>query len=352
MFNNKLSLKLIVFGILFLGLNGCEKTLLNFATMQKIDAHLHIRYSGSELLDQAATDNFEVIAILTDHYDIGWQKKFIDRQHQQHPQKIAYITTFTMQGWDAPDWQEKTIAHLNKEFANGAIAVKVWKNIGMEFKDKDGNFVMIDHPRLDAIFDFIESQGKTLTGHIGEPRDCWLPIEKMIAESNRKYYTMNPEYHMYHHPEYPSYEDQINSYKRMLKKHPHLRYVGCHLGSIEWSMAELAKVLDEFPNMAVDLAARIDDIQLLDRDEVHQFFIKYQDRILYGTDLNIKEQHDPKAYAEYAHQTWLSDWTYFSTDSVMNIPGINKPVPGLDLPPSVLRKIYRFNAEKWYPDIH
>ena len=348
MFNKKKFLCIIAVMIFLLSVNGCKKSQLEFTTMQKIDAHLHIRYSGAEFLDQAATDNFKVIAILTDHYDIGWQKEFIDRQRLQHAQQIAYITTFTIQGWDDPDWQEKTIAHLKNEFANGAIGVKVWKNIGMEFKDKDTNFVMIDHPRFDAIFDFIESQGKTLTGHIGEPRDCWLPMEKMIAESNRRYYTANPEYHMYHHSEYPSYEDQINSYKRMLKKHPHLRYVGCHLGSIEWSMAELAKVMDEFPNMTVDLAARIDDIQLLDRDKVRQFFINYQDRILYGTDLNIKEQHDPKAYAEYAHQTWLNDWTYFATDSVLTIPGIDKPVAGLDLPDVVLEKIYRRNVARCY----
>lgn len=351
MFNNYKFFYLIAIFFLLLKLNGCKKSQLEFTTMQKIDAHLHIRYSGPEFLDQAAIDNFRVIAILTDHYDIAWQQNFIHQQKSRHPQQIEFITTFSMQGWDEPDWQEKTIAHLKKEFANGAVAIKVWKNIGMEFKDKDGNFVMIDHPRFDPIFDFIESQGKTLTGHIGEPRDCWLPLEEMIAESNRQYYSEHPEYHMYLHTDYPSYEDQINSYKRMLKKHPNLRYVGCHLASIEWSMEELAIVLDEFPNMAVDLAARIDDLQLLNRDEVRQFFIKYQDRILYGTDLSIKEQHDPKAYAEYAHQTWLSDWIYFSTDSVRTIPGIDKPVRGLYLPPSVLKKIYRLNAEKWYPGI-
>ncbi len=348
MFNNKKFLYIITVIIFLLGVNGCKKSQLEFTTMQKIDAHLHIRYSGPEFLDQAATDNFRVIAILTDHYDIAWQQNFIHQQKSRHPQQIEFITTFSMQGWDEPDWQEKTIAHLKNAFEQGAIGVKVWKNIGMEFKDKDSNFVMIDNPRFDAIFDFIESQGKTLTGHIGEPRDCWLPLEEMVAESNRRYYIANPEYHMYHHHEYPSYEDQINSYKRMLKKHPNLRYVGCHLASIEWSMEELAKVLDEFPNMAVDLAARIDDIQLLDRERVRQFFIKYQDRILYGTDLNIKEQHDPRVYAEYAHQTWLSDWTYFAADSLINIFDIDKPVRGLDLPPPMLKKIYRLNAEKWY----
>lgn len=253
-----------------------------------------------------------------------------------------------MQGWDEPDWQEKTTAHLKNAFEKGAIGVKVWKNIGMEFKDKNDNFVMIDDSKFDPIFDFIESEGKTLTGHIGEPKDCWLPLDKMMASSNREYYKEYPEYHMYLHPELPSYEDHIKAYEHVLEKHPNSRYVACHLASIEWSMKELAMRLDRFPNMAVDLAARIDDLQLLEREPVRRFFMEYQDRILYGTDLSIKQEHDPKTFTAHMNNGWMQDWIYFSTDSVMTIPGIEKPVRGLNLPVPVLKKIYRVNAQKWY----
>jgi len=321
---------------------------MDFKSMKKIDAHLHIRYNGSEVLEQAKKDNFFAISILVDHNDVAWQKQFVVQQRKLHPEHFHYITTFQMQGWDEPEWQEKTIAFLDQEFNDGAIAVKVWKNIGMVFTDKDSNFVMIDDPKFDPIFDFIESKNKTLTGHIGEPRDCWLPLEEMKANSNKRYYMSHPQYHMYKHPEYPSYEDQINSYARMLEKHPNLRYVGCHLGSIEWSMKELAKMLDRFPNMAVDLAARIDDIQIQDTKEVRDFFINYQDRILYATDLGIKPDHDAKKFVEKTHQTWLRDWTYLSSDSVLSIKGNDNPVEGLNLPLKVLEKIYWKNVQKWY----
>lgn len=329
-------------------LTGCVQKQTDFLAMQKIDAHVHIRYSGSEFLEQAAKDNFKVIAILTDHYDIAWQQDFIDQQKNIHPEQFDYLTTFTMQGWDEPDWQEKTTAHLKNAFEKGAIGVKVWKNIGMEFKDKNDNFVMIDDSKFDPIFDFIESEGKTLTGHIGEPKDCWLPLDKMMASSNREYYKEYPEYHMYLHPELPSYEDHIKAYEHVLEKHPNSRYVACHLASIEWSMKELAMRLDRFPNMAVDLAARIDDLQLLEREPVRRFFMEYQDRILYGTDLSIKQEHDPKTFTAHMNNGWMQDWIYFSTDSVMTIPGIEKPVRGLNLPVPVLKKIYRVNAQKWY----
>lgn len=330
---------------------GCGQKTPDFISVQKIDAHVHIRYSGPEFLNQAVDDNFKTIVVLTDHYDIEWQQSFIDDQRILHPGQFKYLTTFPMEGWDKPDWEERTTAHLKKAFDHGAIGVKVWKDIGMEFKDKNGNFVMIDNSRFDPVIDFIESENKTLTGHIGEPRDCWLPIDEMKAGSNRRYYGEHPEYHMFLHPECPSYEDHINAVSRMLEKHPRIRYVGCHLASIEWSMEELGNMLDQFPNMAVDLAARIDDIQLLPREDVRAFFMDYQDRIVYATDLNIKEQHDAGAYAEHAHEVWVRDWTYFSTDSVMSILGMDAPVRGLDLPLSVLKKIYRANAQTWYPGI-
>jgi len=321
---------------------------LNSCTNKKIDSHIHIKQNGSEFLDQAKDDNFYVINIFVDHNNVQWYKNFLQQQRKHHPEQFKYITTFQIEGWDDPDWQEITLQHIKSEFEDGAIGVKVWKNIGMVFRDKDSNFVMIDDPKFDPIFDFIESQNKTLTGHIGEPRDCWLPLEEMLAGSNRQYYSSHPQYHMFKHPEYPSYEDQINSYARMLEKHPNLRYVGCHLGSIEWSMKELAKMLDRFPNMAVDLAARIDDIQIQDTKEVRDFFINYQDRILYGTDPEIDEHDNATKYAKKMHDRWMSDWTYFSTDSVMTIKGIDNPVKGLNLPQKVLEKIYWENAREWY----
>ncbi len=331
-----------------LALSGCTKSKPDFTSMPKYDAHVHIYYPGAGFLEQAKADNFKAIVIILDAYDLAWSKQYVEQQKKLHGDRFDYVTSFTMQGWDEPDWQEKTIAFLKSEFENGAIGVKVWKNIGMEFKDKNGRFVMIDNTRFDPIFDFIESQGKVLTGHIGEPRDCWLPLEKMIAAGNKNYYRGNPQYHMYLHPAYPSYDEQIQSYQRMLDKHPNLKYIGCHLGSIEWSMTELAKVLDKYPNMAVDLAARVDDIQLLDRTEVKTFLINYQDRVLYATDYVMEDNQEPEKAIKRIHERWLSDWTYFATDSVTNIRGTETPVRGLNLPETVLNKIYRQNVEKWY----
>jgi hypothetical protein len=95
---------------------------------------------------------------------------------------------------------------------------------------------MIDDPRFDRILDFIEKNDITVIGHLGEPKNCWLPVDQMTIAGDKNYFTANPGYHMYLHPEFPSYEAQINARDNMLRKHPGLRFVGAHLGSLEWNV--------------------------------------------------------------------------------------------------------------------
>ncbi|MCK4465204.1 MAG: amidohydrolase family protein, partial [Bacteroidales bacterium] len=124
-----------------------------------------------------------------------------------------------------------------------------------------------------------------------------------------------------------------------------------HLGSLEWSVDELAKRLDLYPNFAVDMAARICHFQVQDRQKVRDFIIKYQDRLLYGTDFGIREDSDLKKRKAWMEKEWRADWRYFSTDDEMSSPNVNGSFKGLDLDEKVLRKIYYENAMKWYPGI-
>ena len=110
---------------------------------------------------------------------------------------------------------------------------------------------MIDDPRFDSLFAFLEKNRVPVVGHLGEPRNCWLPVNQMTVKGDISYFTQWPVYHMYKHPEMPSYEDQISARDNMLAKHPTLTFVGAHLGSLEWNVDSLAARLDRFPNMAV-----------------------------------------------------------------------------------------------------
>ncbi len=345
-------------GIIFLAacmamLTGCtEKKQLQYEDLPKIDAHVHIGTESPDFFRTAADENFRFLSICvgsSSQERIDRQRVHAKKLHDQYPEALAYITTFSIEGFEQPGWQEKVIAQLKEDFENGAVGVKVWKDIGMTFRDSQGNFIMIDDERFDPVFNYIAEQNKTLLAHIGEPRNCWLPLDSMTVNNDRNYFAENPHYHMYLHPEDPSYETLINARDNMLSKHPELRVVGAHLASLEWSVDELAQRLDAFPNLAVDVSARICHFQVQDHRKVRDFINKYQDRLLYATDIGISNQSNYEETKQRFLDEWKSDWAYFSTGEEMTSPHVNGAFNGLELEDKVLRKLYAENLLKWYP---
>ena len=336
-------------------------TLDDFAAVEKYDTHMHLRDPGDTIfIDQAEVDNFKMITINVNtsaSLPVEEQENAALNFVQAYPDRVAYATAFSIEGWNRDDWTQKTIDYLESSFEKGATAVKVWKNIGLELKDENGEFVMIDHPKFDPVIDVLVKHNITMIGHLGEPKNTWLPIEVMTVGGDKSYFTEHPQYHMYKHPEYPDYDKQIAARDHMLEKHPDLAFVGAHLGSLEWSVDELAKRLDKFPNMSVDMAERISHLQyqaLTDWQKVHDFVIKYQDRLLYGTDLRASASDivesgitEPSEIKKHAHDVWVRHWKFFTTDEMMSVPKVKGEFKGLKLPKEVIDKIYRKNAEKW-----
>ncbi len=274
--------------------------------------------------------------------------------HSRYPRQFAWAGSFNLTNWGKPEWQREALGTIDASLARGAVAVKVWKEIGMSLKDPDGKYVMIDDARFDPILDQVERQNSTLTAHLGEPRNCWLPLAQMTTESDRRYFAANPQYHGFLHPEVPSYWDQIAATDRMLERHPKLRVVGCHLGSLEFDVDEIAKRLDKHPGFAVDLAARLVHLQIQPREKVRNFLIKYQDRVLYATDAEIGDERGgtgnfDKELARL-EQTYSLDQSWLATDEMVDVPRAAPSFKsrGVALPSSVLRKIYYDNARKWY----
>lgn len=341
----------------FMLITACSNnyyTMADFKSVKKIDSHTHLYTKNTSLADLAKDDNFMLLSIITDVPGYPTLEKQLEAAaflHKQFPENVNFLTSFTLAGWDSTGWAERTIEKLKADFGKGALGVKVWKNIGMTYKDAEGRFIMIDNPKFDPVFAFIAQQNKTVLGHLGEPRNCWLPIGQMTVKSDQEYFKDHPEYHMYLHPEYPSYENQIDARDRMLERNPDLRFVGAHLGSLEWSIDELAQRLDKFPNMAVDMAERICHLQLQsmkDREKVRQFIIKYQDRLMYATDAWLDPEKDEATAKSNLHNTWLADWKYFVTDNNMSVKQFDGEFEGLQLPREVIEKIYYQNAARWY----
>ncbi len=328
-----------------------------YNSLKKIDAHMHYNCSRSALLDQAYSEGFDLVSINTEvpfFPPLEEQENIVFSFKDRDEQRLHHLTTFSVDRWGEENWEQDALDQIQEGLANGAVGVKVWKNIGMTLQDEKDNFVMIDNPSFDSLFDYCERERVPVLGHLGEPKNCWLPLEEMTVKSDKDYFSKHPEYHMYLHPGYPSYDKQIEARNNRLEKHPELRFVGAHLASLEWSVDRVAAWLDRFPNTAVDLAERICHLQhqaITDWQKVRDFVYAYRDRIIYGSDIIDDGSKQPKEIKERILEKWRSHWQFFSTQDKMKVPKVEDSFRGLDLEESVLENIYLDNALRWYPKL-
>lgn len=327
----------------------------DFKSVPKIDAHIHVDANDDAVEKFAADNSFVLLTLNVDHSDsaaVKNQYHHAANSVKNSPGRIFYGAAFWFDttGFGTEAWSDRTIRDLEENLSGGAVCVKVWKNIGMVLRGRDGKFIMIDDKGLDKVFNYIKSRHLTVNGHLGEPRNCWLPLDQMTVRSDSNYFAENPQYHMFLHPEYPSYEQQLRARDNLLVKNPDMVFVASHLASLEWSVDSLAAWFDRFPNAAADISARTCHLQLQsmkDPDKVRNFIIKYQDRLLYGTDEGYHGSN-PEGFTNGLHRRWLPDWKYFTSKNKMTAPEFRGEFQGLQLPKEVVEKLYYTNAVKWY----
>jgi len=327
----------------------------DFSRVDKIDTHVHLYGELPMFLARAKADAFRVLTINVNYADfppLPEQLASAIALRRANPGRVAFAATFDAQGSDRPEWLANTRQQLDAALAAGAVAVKVWKDIGMQWRDPDGHVVMIDDARFAPVFDLLDTRAVVVLGHQGEPRNAWLPLAQMTINGDREYFSAHPNYHMALHPEWPTYEQQLAARDRMLDAHPGLRFVGVHLASLEWDVDRIAEFLDRHPTACVDLAARMAHLQrqaVTHRDRVRSFFIKYQDRILYGTDIGRGKGQSDAAFADEAHAAWISDWKFLAGDSEQRSSEFDGSFRGLALPRTVIDKVYGGNARRLFP---
>ncbi len=323
-----------------------------------IDGHFHAFSTAPEFFGLLRRLNLRVVNLCAlDTHEPGF--KDVDLQHiisldmfRRSGGRVIWVSTFEQASWEQPNFAERVNKALDKTFDRGAVGVKITKSIGMEYTSKDGKYLMPDDPALDPIFDHIAAKGKTLIAHIADPYDSWRPMDS----SNPDYVYFNGAdtgfWYMYKHPERPSKETILAHRDHMIEKHPNLRIVGAHFGSMEEDVDEIAKRLDRYPNFAVETGGWQDEyLTRQPREKVRAFLIKYQDRIFYGTDELVApwRKWTLEETLKMIEEKYSLDWKYFATSETVVIEG--RKVEGLALPEPVLRKFYHDNAVKWFPDI-
>jgi len=330
-----------------------QSNLHALAALEPIDTHTHVAKGDPSfyaLLEQLHMHILDIL-LVDDHDDY---RKALEPQlhdawqvvHESHGH-AALCTSIDPFQFNQPDFAAAAIRNLDRDFANGAVAVKIWKNIGMEVKDKSSHYVLPDDPALDPIFQDIEKHNRTLVAHVAEPDEAWLPPNPKGLDSS--YYQEHPILYMYRQPEAPRKQTLLDARDHLLAANPKLRVVGAHLGSMEDDLDGLAKRLDQYPNFAVDTAARVVHLVVQPSDKIRAFILKYQDRIVYGTDLEFLKDEPPADAVKEWEEQYTRDWRYFSTTETFEYDG--HQTQGLGLPGSVLRKLYHDNAVRWIPGI-
>ena len=236
-----------------------------------------------------------------------------------------------------PGWAQKAVAQLEADVAAGAVGVgEIPKSLGLSIKKPDGSRLKIDDPELDPIWDACARLKLPVFIHTADPQEFFQPIDytnerwlELALFGDRRY----PQ------DRFPSFETLMTERDNLFRKHPKTIFVAAHLGWHANNLARLGKMFDEMPNVYSEVGAVLYDIGRQPR-VAHDFFIKYQDRILFG-----KDSFQPEEYPYY--------WRVFEThddyfDYYRNYHAFWK-LYGIDLPDAVLKKVYYQNALKITP---
>ncbi len=324
--------------------------------MLRLDSHMHYMGDTPESRELLERLDLKIMNICVAEDANGQWREQADCYAQlarEFPNRFAWCTSFDLPRFDDPGYVDAVIAGLEHDFAEGAVACKIWKNFGMGVRKPSGEHMLPDDPLLEPIYAFIADRGKTLLMHIADPLDGWLPLREGSAHYG--YFSKNPEWHLYGRTDYPSHQQLIDARDAVVARHPKLRVVGAHLGSLEHDVDEVALRFDRYPNFAVDMSARLLDLALQDPKKVRAFFLKYPDRVLFGADMGTWGQASAKspeqlaASMNYMANSYEEHFRYLERSEMTIVQG--REVAGIGLPAEVLDKVYRDNARCWYPGV-
>lgn len=247
----------------------------------------------------------------------------------------------------------------------GAIGLKVPKGLGLGYPAPDMKHPLaVDDPGLDPLFEKAGQLGMPVAIHTGDPKAFWKPP----TPANERYDELkaHPGWSFYGSG-LPSWEELYAEFEHLVAKHPRTTFIGVHFGNDPEDPDNVARMLDKYPNLYIDTAARVPEMGRHDPAKMRKFFEKYQDRILFGTDTGIGGAQEDMMYGSTGAEPPTRDderrfftatWRYFETrdkqfESPTPIQGRWK-IDGLGLPESILRKVYFDNAArllKWKPPV-
>jgi predicted TIM-barrel fold metal-dependent hydrolase len=329
------------------------RTNITRAKYPAIDFHLH----GQSL--KTAADYEKMIRVMDQtgigvicNMDGGFGKNFDRNMEVGAPYKdrIMHFARLDFNGINEPGWAEKTAAELDRCFRAGAVGLKINKVLGLDLRNKDGSYIQADDPRFDATWETCAKYSRPVMIHTSDSYGRFFPIGPENERYEAGLWRSSPEGNYYHTGQ-PTNEVIEKARENMHAKHPRTRFVNAHMAMLYYDMDKVAALLDKYPNADVELSATVQDLGRAPR-MIREFFLKYQDRILFGSDGN------PNRGVE---EFWVPHWRFLETlDEHFDHPAQIRSatgaplhgrwrIYGIGLPDDVLRKVYYANALRYLP---
>lgn len=292
--------------------------------------------------------NIRIMVDLTGGVGAGLDET-VRRYQAAHPDRFLVFTEPWWERADQPGYGQFQADEIVRAHRAGARGLKVLKVLGLYLRANvtTGPMVKVDDPRFDPMWEACGSLNLPVAIHTSDPEAFFLPIDRF----NERFEELN------HHPDwsfygkdFPSNAELLEARNRVFARHPKTQFVALHVGHDAENLGYVSECLDRYPNMHVDIAARIGELGRQPRT-ARRFFDKYQDRILFGTDavpngLQTPQQVFVDKMYEIYYRFLETDDEYFDYAPSEIPPQGRWRIYGLGLPESILRKVYFGNAAR------
>jgi len=314
---------------------------LSRAKFPFIDIHSHQWRMGERDLNKLASEMDGINMGLMVNLSGGTGKNIVDgikNIKDNQPKRFIIFANINFARVGDEGWGEKAAAQLERDYNQGARGLKIFKSLGLSNKDTDGNRIAVDDPRLDAVWAKCGELGIPVLIHTADPKPFWQNHDtdnerwlELKLRPRRKRGANNPV----------PWETLIEEQHNLFKRHKNTTFIAAHMGWHANDLVKLGELLDEMPNMVVEIGAVIAELGRQPRF-AKKFLEKYQDRVLFG-----KDAYNPGEYATYFRVLETEDeyFPYYKRYHAF------WRMYGLGLSDEVLKKIYYKNALRIVPDI-
>ena len=272
-----------------------------------------------------------------------------------YPGRFIQYLNLDYAGWDEPDFAARAVKQVEEGHRLGAAGFKEYKRLGLFLRDGKGSLLKVDDPKLDPMWERCGELHMPVSIHVADPKAFWLPYN----DKNERWKELRDHRSWWFGDtnKYPAWKELLESLNRVIARHPRTTFVCVHFANNAEELDWVGQSLGRFPNLMADLAARIPELGRHQPEQVRRLFLKYQDRILFGTDFQVYDRlilgssgNEPAPTDADAEVFFTKEWRWLETNDrnwahMTPIQG-DWTISSIGLPESALRKIYFDNARK------